>query len=56
MNGIILQLLIIAIVAVLGFFIIEKMGLPDPIGWILKLILGVALIVALLHFLPFSIL
>lgn len=44
-----IAILIIAIIAVLGFWIVDRMGMPAPIDWIVKIILGVILLVALLN-------
>ena len=41
-------ILIIVVSGAVGWWIIQNMGLPNPIYWIAKLVLGAILLIALL--------
>lgn len=42
-------LFLIALVAVLAFWVVDRIGFPDPLGWILKAIIGFLVLVAILN-------
>jgi len=44
----IITLLIIVVVAVVAFYIVNEMGLPAPIGMVVRIIVGLILLVAVL--------
>jgi hypothetical protein len=47
--GGLLALLVIAVAAVLAFYIVGQMGLPYPIDLVLRVIVGALLLLFLLH-------
>lgn len=48
-TGIIIYLLILLVVAVIANYIIDQLALPPNIGWAVKLVLGVIVLVLLLQ-------
>jgi hypothetical protein len=48
-------IIILVIAAILGFWIIDKIGFPDPLNWIIKGIVGIVILVLLMQQLGVSI-
>lgn len=44
----VIPILIILLIAVVAFYICDRMGLPGDIGWVVKVIIGVICLIALL--------
>ncbi len=51
--SLLVTLLVIAVIAVLAFYIVGQMGLPQPIDMIVRIIVGLIILLYLLgHFTP----
>lgn len=48
-TGIIIYLLVLLVVAVIANYIIDQLALPANIGWAVKLVLGVVVLILLLQ-------
>ncbi len=47
--SILIYILIIGAVGWFAFWLIDRMGVPNPFHWIIKLIVGIILLIALLN-------
>ena len=47
----IISLLVLALVVVIAMYIVDQLSLPANIGWIVKLIIGVIVLIILLNML-----
>jgi hypothetical protein len=48
-TGLLINLLIVALIIALAFWVVGKMGLPEPVGLILRIIVGVIALIWLLN-------
>lgn len=46
--GLLIFVLIVALIVFVAFWIVDRIGFPDPINWIVKAIVGLIALVALL--------
>lgn len=53
--SLLILLLVLGIVVWFGFWIVDKTGVPNPINWIAKAIVGVIALIILLQRIGFSI-